>query len=122
MFEDLLNTRLNKLQDSLLESISINFKNSISNAKVSFFCRDWSKKNDTWIKVDIELYNLLVFNLQQHMNISHQVISNGVSITKIDHKIILELGDLANAPTKMDDLKFSNLFMIAENYKIIVLE
>ncbi len=123
MNNTILRDRLNNLQDSVLKSISIYYtEEGTINSKIVFSCRDWSVVNDDWIIVNIELKNISSFKLHEQYLSSHQVISNAVSLVKIENKIILELGDLADTLTILDDLKFSNFFLIANSYHLTVCE
>ena len=123
MNNTILRDRLNNLQDSVLKSISIYYTEERTiNSKIVFSCRDWSVVNDDWIIVNIELKNISSFKLHEQYLSSHQVISNAVSLVKIENKIILELGDLADTLTILDDLKFSNFFLIANSYHLTVCE
>lgn len=123
MNNTILRDRLNNLQDSVLKSISIYYtEEGTINSKIVFNCRDWSVVNDDWIIVNIELKNISSFKLHEQYLSSHQVISNAVSLVKIENKIILELGDLADTLTILDDLKFSNFFLIANSYHLTVCE
>lgn len=120
---DVFNHRLNKLQDSIFESLTMTYTNEgILNAELSFSCREWSKAEDIWIRVSIKLYGVQKFNLYQEFFISHHVISNGISLVEINDQLILELGDLADTLINIDDLKFSNFYLIAKSYCLTILE
>lgn len=120
---NVFNDRLNKLQDSIFESMTINYTNEhILNAELYFSCRDWSKEEDTWIRISIKLCEVQNFNLYQEFFTSHHIISNGISLVEINNQVILELGELADTLINIDDLKFSNFYWIAKSYYLTILE
>lgn len=114
------NTRFNACQDSILQCFKINYDdNGQKSVQLAIFAKDWQSSQDDWATITLKISDVKAFRFVDDFQQTHHVISHGIHLTEIDNQIVCEFGDLADMPITLDDLQYSNAFVIGKDIQIL---
>lgn len=114
------NERFNACKDSILQGFAMTYgENGEKTATLTVYARDWQSSQVDWVTLVIKISNVKAFKFADYFQQTHHIISNGIHLTEINHQIICEFGDLADMPIALDDLQFSNAFVIGKDVQIL---
>ena len=115
--------RFTYFQDSLLRSVSIKYaEDGRKNGEVVIYTRDYIDGAEVWGTVTILVANVSSYRFQEAVNTTAVVISTGAHLVDFDGKEGVELGDILDAPESLEELFFSDLFILGDRVEMILSE
>jgi hypothetical protein len=111
--------RFHNFDDGLLLSISLSYDEA-GKKKIVFTvnCKDHEAQEDSWLHVQITLINVVDYRFHEQERTTAQVLSSGIHFLDVDGQIGVELGDFADPPESLSELRTSNLYVVAKDVSI----
>lgn len=114
--------RFHGFDDALIESIEISFeKSGFRRLVILLACRDWQDIGGAWSRVKVSVSQLIEYRFFEAARTSMQVLVNGLHFFEEAGIVGIELGDLVDAPTSMEELHESQLYAVGLTFELEIL-
>lgn len=107
--------RFERFNDGLLRTIHIGY-NELGERAIAVVVhgRDWRDAAGTWKEVRISLEQVQEYRFNEPRRTTSQVLSNGIHFVQDGSTVGIDLGGLADPPGSLDELRESDMYIIAK--------